>query len=211
VRAVQDELATLPLSELQSEIIVIDDGSEDHTFREARETGVLVLQHATNLGLGAALGTGFEMARLHEATIVVTLDADGQHDPGDLPRITAPILDGTADVVIGSRMLDPEGMPFDRLIINRAANWLTFALFGIWVSDSQSGLRAFSREAIDQLEIQASRMEVSSEIVAEVGRLRLRLVEVPIRPIYTAYSRKKGQSNLNGLSVLYRLLVRKAS
>jgi glycosyltransferase involved in cell wall biosynthesis len=209
IRGVQEQLLTPPLSDLQSEIIVIDDGSRDQTFREAKETGVLVLQHAVNLGLGAALGTGFEAARLRDATIVVTLDADGQHEPQDIPRLIEPILTREADLVIGSRLLNPDGMPWDRRIINWGANLFTLVLFGVWTTDSQSGLRALSRKALDMIEIRTNRMEVSSEIIAGAGRARLRLVEIPIRPIYTSYSRGKGQSNSNSISILTKLLLRR--
>lgn len=210
IRSVQEQLAIPPLSDIPSEIIVVDDGSRDRTYREARQRGVIIVRHAVNLGLGAALGTGFKAALLRDATIAVTLDADGQHEPQDIPRLIEPILQNEVEVVIGSRLLNPEGMPLDRRIINWAANLFTFLLFGTWTTDSQSGLRALSRKALEQIEIRTSRMEVSSEIIAEVGRLRLRLAEIPIRPIYTEYSRGKGQSNLNSVSVLAKLLLRKA-
>jgi glycosyltransferase involved in cell wall biosynthesis len=210
IRGVQERLSTPPLSDLVSEIVVVDDGSKDQTFQKARETGVLVVRHAVNLGLGAALGTGFKAALLRGATIVVTLDADGQHDPEDIPRLIEPVLKREAEVVIGSRMLHPEGMPIDRRIINWGANLFTLALFGVWTTDSQSGLRALSRKALQQIKIRTNRMEVSSEIIAETGRLHLPFVEIPIRPIYTEYSRGKGQTNLNSVSILAKLLIRRS-
>jgi hypothetical protein len=147
---------------------------------------------------------------MRHATIVVTLDADGQHEPQDIPRLIEPILAKKADVVIGSRLINPEGMPLDRRILNWAANLFTLILFGVWTTDSQSGLRALSRNALEQIEIRTSRMEVSSEIIAETGRLRLPFVEIPIRSIYTEYSRRKGQSNLNSVSVFAKLLIRRS-
>jgi glycosyltransferase involved in cell wall biosynthesis len=210
LRAVKEQLAALLLSDIDSEIIVVDDGSQDSTFQEARQVGVVVLRHAINLGLGAALGTGFQAALRRGATVVVTLDADGQHEPQDIPRIVAPVLDGTADVVIGSRLLNPDGMPLDRRVINWGANLITWLLFGVWTTDSQSGLRAFSGRAIQEIDIKTNRMEVSSEIIAEVGRLGLPFAEIPIRPIYTEYSRGKGQSNLNSLAIFAKLIMRKS-
>jgi hypothetical protein len=125
--------------------------------------------------------------------------------------MVAPLLAKKADFVIGSRLLSPEGMPFMRRCFNRIANVITFFLFGIWVTDSQSGLRAFTRRAAEKIEIQTNRMEVSSEFIREIVRKRLCLKEVPIQAIYTDYSLSKGQSLKVGVKTFYRLLVYKLS
>lgn len=208
VRSVMEQWKASELADIESEVIVVDDGSKDDTSQEAQRAGAIVLRHAMNCGLGAAIGTGFEAALRRNASIVVTFDADGQHDSQDIPGVISPILDNTADVVIGSRLLDPSGMPPDRQLINWVANVVTWLLFGVWTTDSQSGLRAFSRRAVEQIRIKTNRMEVSSEIIAEVGRLGLRLAEVPIKAIYTTYSREKGQSNTNSFAILSNLLLR---
>jgi glycosyltransferase involved in cell wall biosynthesis len=210
VRGVKEQLHAPALANFQSEVIVIDDGSTDNTFQRAQQAGAIVLRHFTNLGLGAALGTGFRAALRRNATIIVTFDADGQHNPRDISRIISPILDNTADAVVGSRLLDSSDMPLDRRVINWGANLITWLLFGVWTSDSQSGLRAFNRLAVERIEVKTNRMEVSSEIIAEIGRLRLRFAEVPVEAIYTDYSREKGQSNTNVLAVLAKLILRKA-
>ena len=205
-------------------VIVVDDGSIDGTADVARgvtplrppltrgETGggVHVIRHVLNRGLGAAIATGIRAALADGADIVLTFDADGQHRPEDVAAMLAPIREGRADVVIGSRMLTKEGMPFVRRVANRIGNVVTAALFGAHVSDSQSGLRAFSRAAAEQIQIRTDRMEVSSEIVAEIFRHKLRLVEVPIKSVYTTYSLSKGQSFVMGLKTLGRLIVRRA-
>jgi glycosyltransferase involved in cell wall biosynthesis len=209
VKGVREQLCAPPLVNFDSEVVVIDDGSTDKTFQRAQQAGAIVLRHLYNLGLGAALGTGLNAALRRDATIIVTFDADGQHNSRDLPRIVFPILDNTADVVIGSRLLDSGEMPLDRRVINWGANLITWLLFGVWTTDSQCGLRGFSRQAAEQIQIKTNRMEVSSEIISEVGRLRLRLAEVPIEAIYTEYSRGKGQSNANGWAVLTKLILRK--
>lgn len=189
-------------------IVVIDDGSRDNTYAQAKATGVRVLRHIINRGLGASLATGFSVARQVKADIVVTFDADGQHRGKDITRLIKPIVKRKADVVIGSRLRKKTSMPRSRYVINLLSNILTFILFGIWTSDSQSGLRAFSREAVEKIKLHSQRMEVSSEIFKEIKRNNLSMVEVPIPAIYTEYSLKKGQRLSNAYNVLWKLLIR---
>ncbi|MBU1148464.1 glycosyltransferase family 2 protein [Patescibacteria group bacterium] len=190
-------------------IIVIDDGSTDNTYQIAKGLGVTVLRHMINRGLGGALGTGFQAALLNQADIVVTFDADGQHQVEDISRLIKLIIEGQADVVIGSRMKDRKGMPLHRQLANVVGNLVTKLLFGIWVSDSQSGLRAFSRQAASQININSNEMEVSSEIINEIHVHQLRLTEIPIAPIYTDYSLSKpqGQNFITGLKTLLKLIM----
>ena len=192
-------------------VLVVDDGSSDRTGELARKAGARVVTHRMNRGLGAALGTGLRLAKEGGAEVVVTFDGDGQHDPRDIKRVLEPILVGEADFVVGSRLLGKKGMPVDRKIINWGGNLLTWLLFGVWTTDSQSGLRVLGRRAIEGLHIRTDRMEVSSEFFAEISRLKLRYQEVPIEPIYTEYSRGKGQEgrgNLNAVRILGKLLLR---
>lgn len=188
-------------------IIVVDDGSVDDTARLARIAGAEVVTHVINRGLGAAIGTGLAMALAQDADVIVTFDADGQHRAEDVVRMLAPLLAGHADITIGTRTLDRQLMPVSRRLANWIGNALTFVLFGLWVKDSQSGLRAFTREAAQRLELRCDRMEVSSEIVREIRRNQLRLIEIPIQPIYTEYSRSKGQSFIVGLKTAGKLLL----
>jgi len=190
-------------------IIVIDDGSEDKTSEIAQKNGAKVYRHFINRGLGGALGTGISVALSEQADIIVTLDADGQHDPAEIPRIIKPIIDGKADVVIGSRFLVRQSMPLFRRLGNPFLNFITFFLFGIWSTDSQSGMRAFSRKAAQSLEFYTDKMEVSSEILKEIKTHNFRLKEVPIKCIYTDYSLSKGQGLVVGLKTLIKLLILK--
>jgi UDP-N-acetylglucosamine---dolichyl-phosphate N-acetylglucosaminyltransferase len=155
------------------------------------------------------LGTGISAAVRLGAEVIVTFDADGQHDPNDIMRLLQPIEVGEAEVVIGSRMLDPRGMPYRRRLANWIANVLTYLLFGGWTTDSQSGLRAFSSRAATQMQIMTTGMEVSSEIIAEAVRNRLKRKEVPVQAIYTDYSLSKGQSFRVGLQTLMKLMLAK--
>ena len=189
-------------------IIVVNDGSSDRTGQIALTHGALVVTHVINRGLGAAIGTGFAAAQKIGADVVVTLDADGQHEPKEIPKFVK-VIEAGADMVIGSRMLKRSGMPWYRQIANVLGNLVTFFLFGAWVTDSQSGYRAFNKFALSKIKIQTNRMEVSSEIVAEAKRNNLDLVEIPIRAIYTDYSLSKGQSFFVGLKTLVKLVLKR--
>jgi glycosyltransferase involved in cell wall biosynthesis len=191
-------------------VIVVDDGSEDDTAAAVLRSGdprVVLLRHAINRGLGGALGTGLEYARRHGADFVITYDADGQHAPEDIETVLQPLVAGAADAVIGSRLINPTGMPWYRVFGNWGLNLFTYVVFGMWTTDSQSGMRGFSRAALSQIEIRMDRMEVSSEFIKEIRRCRLRYKEVPIRAIYSEYSLAKGQSNWNGFNILIRLVL----
>lgn len=189
------------------DVLVIDDGSRDTTSISAKRAGARVIRHSVNRGLGAALGTGFAAARLLQADVVVTLDGDLQHEPEAIPLFVEQIEKG-ADVVIGSRMLTGlKGMPWHRKFATHVGNVVTRLLFGVSVTDSQSGFRAFSRKALDCMELTTDRMEVSSEIIAEAGRKHLQVVEVPIRALYTLYSLSKGQGIMVGCKTLFKLVL----
>lgn len=188
-------------------VIVVDDGSSDQTSEVAGQEGAMLLRHVCNRGSGGAVVTGIKAAVQSQADIIVTMDADGQHDPAEIPRLIAPIQNGEADIVIGSRMLDPRGMPWSRRLANHIANLCTRLLFRSSSSDSQSGLRALSREAAGRLRLTTSGHEVCSEIIAEIARNRLRCKELPVRAIYTDYSLSKGQSFTVGLHTLHKLIL----
>jgi UDP-N-acetylglucosamine---dolichyl-phosphate N-acetylglucosaminyltransferase len=192
-----------------TEIIVVNDGSQDRTPEIAKEKGAILLSHSVNRGLGAAIGTGFEAARALGADFAITLDADGQHDPEEIPKFINAAKEG-AEVVIGSRMIEgAKGMPWYRKVAQRIGNIATFVLFGAWVTDSQSGFRGFSQSALEKIEIKTNRMEISSELIAETHRNKLTLVEVPIKAIYTDYSLSKGQGFFVGIKTLIKLIVRR--
>lgn len=182
-------------------LVVIDDGSKDKTAQLASKAGAIVITHPINRGLGASIKTGLEWAKTNNIDVAVTFDGDGQHNPKDVKKILNPIIKKNADVAIGSRFKNRQKMPFDRFIINWFANLATFILYGALSTDSQSGLRAFSKKAINCINLTAERMDISSEIILETKSKKLKYSEVPIKAIYTAYSREKGQKNSNALPV----------
>lgn len=190
------------------DILVVDDGSTDGTKHIAQTKGAIVLSHIINRGLGGALKTIFTYALQNHYDVLVTFDADGQHIGEDLVKLVQPIIEGKKDVVVGTRWKYKAKFPFSRYLVNQCANLITWFLFGILSSDSQSGLRAFDRVAIQKIQITSDGMEVSSEFFKEIKTHKLRLGEVPISPIYTDYSKRKGQRLDNAPEVLFRLLLR---
>lgn len=169
-------------------VVVVNDGSSDDTVRVARAAGAEVVEHAVNSGLGCALRTGFAAALERGADLVVTLDADGQHSPDDIGRVVSRLIANHCEVVIGSRLTDRSQwarFPRLRLLGNLVLTWLTNAASGQRVTtDSQSGYRAFTREALMALDLRATHMAISSEIVLECVRTGNRIAEVPIEATY---------------------------
>ena len=198
------------LFEMGYEIIVVDDGSSDDTYNivsriiKEKKHGI-IYRHLLNRGLGAALRTGIEAALIEDPDVIVTFDADGQHDPQDILSVSKPIINGDADVVIGERNF--KQMPSSKKFGNEVMNFITMIFYGIKVKDSQSGLRAFNRKAAETIIINARDYGVSSEIIGEVKRHDLKLVEIPIKTIYTDYSRTKGTNTSEGLKILAKLIM----
>jgi len=194
------------LDAVDADVLVVDDGSWDNTagiastFRRVR-----VARHMLNMGLGASLETGLEAARRGGYDRLVTFDADGQHNPEDVLRLIDAL--GGCDLAIGVRRVYFERMPPVKRFGNFMLNMLTWLIFGVRCGDSQSGLRAFNRKALESVRVRASRYEVSSEILYEASRNRLRVGEVPVEVIYTEHSIRRGTSVVDGFKILWRMIL----
>lgn len=188
--------------------LVVDDGSKDGTADEARRHGAQVVQHVINLGVGAGTRTGLLAAKALDADVIITIDADGQHDPAEIQNLVRCLVDNRFDVVIGSRLLQPAGMPLTRVAANLLLNAITFIVYGKVVSDSQSGFKAFSRAALDKMELKSAGYEICSEIIGEIVRNDLSYKSLPVKAVYTKYSKAKGQHFLNGVNLILQLFVR---
>lgn len=199
-RAISDVIDDLR-GEGWNDIIVVDDGSRDRTAEIAEKKGAVVIKHPRNMGLGAALRTGLKEALKRGGDCAVTFDSDGQHDPKAVKMIVDSI-DG-ADLVIGSRKFI--NIPLNKRVGNFGLNLITRLLGGPLV-DSQSGMRAFSRRALETVEIKSNRYEVSSEIVIDGKRKGLRIKEVPVKCFFTAYSKARGTTIISGFRIFIGLV-----
>jgi glycosyltransferase involved in cell wall biosynthesis len=164
----------------EAQIIVVDDGSTDGTVSAAQEVAV---RHAENLGKGAALRDGIREAITHGASVVVTVDADGQHPPEEIPRLLSPIAEGKADLVLGARRRN-HAMPLSR----RFTNWLSASLAshigGQQVRDAQTGFRAFTREVAERVQPAGDRYEFEANFLLDALRAGYRVVSVDVPTIY---------------------------
>jgi glycosyltransferase involved in cell wall biosynthesis len=174
-------------------VIVVDDGSRDGTAFVARAAGAdLVERHRRRRGLVAAFRTGIDAALAAGADLVVHLDGDGQHDPGHIPRVVAPILLGDADVVIGVRPLaETTTISPIRRRGNQIGSWVVRHLLGMPISDATSGYRAFSREALLRLSV-ISEYTYTLETLIRSARMRLAVTEVTV----PALPRRSGESRM---------------
>lgn len=162
-------------------IIVCDDGSRDLTAEIARELGAIVVKHDENKGYGAALRTLFKKALELKPDIIVTLDADGQHDPKEIPRLVEPILKGEADIVIGSRFLGKTTQPKWRILGVKAVTRTVKTAFNInEITDAQSGFRAYRASVVGDLIPEDNTMAASVEILAKARNKNLKIKEVPV-------------------------------
>lgn len=191
------------------EFVVVDDGSRDDTGAEAASGGATVIRHILNSGAGAATATGLSFAQQNGFDAAATMDADGQHSPKDVVKGFQILQTSEADLLIGSRLIDSKGMSRVKVLGNRGLSFITYLLFGINSTDSQSGLRIFSRRSLEQLRWRTSGYEFCSEMLWRAKQLGLTIDEFPIKAIYTDYSKAKGQNNWNAINIIKSLLKRR--
>lgn len=195
-------------------IIVVDDGSSDNTYTQALSEDVITIKHLINRGKGAATQTGIDAAKLLGAEIIITLDADGQHSPKDIEKVVNPLIQKEADVVIGSRLLNNRKMPRTKKLMNKTGNLVTFFFYGIKVTDSQSGFRAYSKKTFGSLSTSLDGYEFESEMLGKIKKAKFKITEVPIEVIYSDYSYRKyshlgklvGQNFINGTRMVVQFI-----
>ena len=167
-----------------SQVLVIDDGSDDSTASEAENAGATVLRHPINLGKGRALRTGFAWALEHGWDLAITLDSDGQHDPDAIPRFLRAYREQSSDIILGVRSLSYHQMPFHRRMNNRLVSAVGSWLSGQQITDFQTGYRLIRAEVLRSVELTTDRYETESELLIKASRLGFQIAMLPIQAIY---------------------------
>ncbi len=184
-----------------SNIIVVDDGSRDNTAAEAARAGAKVVRHKVNLGKGAALKTGCDYALKREVEKIITLDADGQHDPKEIPSFISALEQH--DIAFGSRKA-PESMPKVFKFGNKVITKMLQLLYGVRVEDSQCGYRSFRTAAYPQIRWGATDYYVETEMAIRAGKKKLKHTTVPIETIYA--DKYKGTTVFDGVGIVVKMI-----
>lgn len=182
--------------------VVVDDGSTDSTYGNAKSADYL-LRHIVNMGKGVALKTGIESAIKKDAKIIVTIDADSQHDPKDIPRLVELLKKEDLDIVLGSRPVGtkmPLIMKFGNIFLYTAFR----ILFHANIKDTQSGFRAFKSNIYKKIEWESSSYSVETEMLVNVEKYKLKYKEIPIETKYP--DRHKGTTVIDGVKIFLNML-----
>ena len=183
IRPIVEQVLSLGLP-----VIVVDDGSADGTSSEARKAGATVVTRPANGGKGASLREGFAVALRDGYDWVLTLDADGQHLPREIPRFLEAAERGEADLILGNRMSAPKGMPLGRRLTNGIMSWLLSRVSGQRVPDTQCGFRLISRSVLERILLTSDRFEIDSEVVVKTARAGFRIASVPVSSVYIQHA-----------------------
>jgi len=182
-------------------MIVVDDGSHDQTASEAVRAGALVLKHKVNLGKGAALKTGCDYALQQGVQKLIMMDADGQHDPKEIPRFIFAL--DQYEIAFGSRKA-PKSMPLIFKFGNKVITKTLQTLYGVTVEDSQCGYRSFKAGVYPLLRWEATDYYVETEIAIRAGKRKLKHTTIPIETIYA--DRYKGTTVLDGAAIVLKMI-----
>jgi glycosyltransferase involved in cell wall biosynthesis len=190
------------------DVVVVDDGSTDDTVARALQAGATLIEHKVNKGKGVALKTGFQYVLEKDYDAVITLDADSQHDPAEIPKFLEAARE--ADVVVGSRAGNRSGMPVIRRISNTLSSWILSGLVGQRLTDTQSGYRLIKAEVLKAAMTKTTGFEAESEILLEAISRGFRVAEIPIKTIYgTEKSHYKWRDGFIFLGLVGKYLLKK--
>ncbi|RZD32203.1 MAG: glycosyltransferase family 2 protein [uncultured DHVE6 group euryarchaeote] len=195
-------------------IVVVDDSSIDNTVKVVKKfKNVLLVEQKVNLGQGAALRVGIKRALKANADIIITFDADGQHQAKEIEELVRPIREDLVDISLGSRFLTKKTkMPITREILLKGSVLVERLLLGVKLTDAHNGFRAMSRKAAKKIKIKENRMAHASEIIKEISRNGLRYTEVPVEIIYSKYTLENGTGSYStAINILYKILLWKVN
>lgn len=191
-------------------IVIVNDGSTDGTKEVIESSSAILINHAQNLGAGAAIRTGLQFVSNHpQCTAALTFDADGQHQVEDAIAFATEISKCNEDIIFGSRFLEksnPKNMPTIKKIVLKTACYITNYLTRTSLTDTHNGMKAIKQGGLKKLELNLDSFAFDSEIIYQVSKKKLSYKELPTNTIYTKYSKNKGQSLRNGFIILEDLL-----
>ena len=189
-------------------VVVCDDGSGDLTADIAQKLGAIVIRHGRNLGYGASIQTLFEKAKTLDADLLLTLDADGQHDAKEIPKLIQPLLESKADIVVGSRFLGQSSdMPLYRRFGVKVLTKMTNGSRQKGsLTDAQCGYRVYNRKAMESLTLEESGMGVSAEVLLKARNLGLVVTEVPVEVQYKKLETSTHNPLKHGLGVISTII-----
>lgn len=185
-------------------VVVVDDGSKDKSSEVAQNNGAIVLRHIVNLGKGAALKTGCDYIIKNirnNAKILIFIDGDGQHDADMIPLFIEKLKD--CDIAIGVRKFNKK-MPFIMRFGNNFINFIINLLFHVKINDSQSGYRAVWADKYKQIRWKAQDYSMESEMIANIGKHRLKYSQISIPTIYN--DEYKGTTVIDGVRIVYNII-----
>ena len=195
---------------LYPNVVVIDDGSMDDSVVQASAAGAMVLRHAVNRGQGASLQTGIDFSLTRGAKYIVTFDSDGQHRVDDISTLIQPIIRGEWEISLGSRFIEhSQGIPPIRRVLLRCGVVFTRIVSRVDISDTHNGLRAFSKNAAEKINITLDRMAHASELIDQIRDSGCKYGEVPVHIHYTDYSQEKGQSGFAAIRILFHYFLKR--
>jgi dolichol-phosphate mannosyltransferase len=190
------------------DILVVDDCSTDNTYNILKNLNILTIRHKKNKGAGAATRTIINYAKKNKYDYLVLIDSDGQHNPKEIKKLLK--YSDKYNVVIGSRIINNgiKNLPFQRKIANFVGSLITYIFFGKFVWDSQSGFKVLDKKAINKMNITFDRFEFCSEMIGEIKKHKLTVIEVPISVKYSkdTLNKSHGQNILNGFKMVIRFI-----
>ena len=169
---------------LVDSVVVCDDGSSDLTSKEAQDAGAFVIQHSTNKGKGAALKSLFDYAKHSNADVIVTIDGDGQFLPEEIPKLAKDVENGKSDIVIGYRFETEKDMPSYRKFGNKILDEVSKKAANLNLRDTQSGFRAYSKQAIAKIHFKNNGFAADSEILIDASEKNLSISEQNVSVLY---------------------------